>query len=92
MKIIANVPGILFLVPYLVVRKGMTDIDQIFEIVMQWTDRCAKLKRLEPSRREYANEVRSRIYEVMRDRIPHMSLERLREKNPDLYETLKDEE
>jgi hypothetical protein len=79
----------LILVPYLVVRRGMTDVDQIHSIVMGWADKCGELKRLEPTRSQYSNRVRSRIYEVMRDRKPWMSLKRLKEKNPRLYETLK---
>jgi hypothetical protein len=75
----------LIIVPYLVVRRGMTDVDQVHNIVMQWADKCAQLYRLEPTRYEYSNRIRSRIYEVMRDRIPPMRLETLREKNPDLY-------
>lgn len=78
----------LILVPYLVVRRGMTDVDQITQIVMKWADKCAELYRLEPSRREYEKRVRSRTYEVMRDRIPYMGLETLKEKNPDLYQRL----
>jgi hypothetical protein len=76
------------LVPYLVVRRGMTDVEHIHNIVMQWADKCGELYRLEPTRHEYSNRVRSRIYEVIRDRIPYMSLERLKEKNPGLYEKL----
>jgi hypothetical protein len=78
----------LILVPYLVVRRGMTDVDHITQIVMQWADKCAELYKLEPSRREYEKEVTSRVYEVMRDRIPHMGLERLKEKNPELHRHL----
>jgi hypothetical protein len=79
----------LILVPYLVVRRGMTDPDKIYGIVMQWADKCAELKRLEPSRHEFAARLTSRIYEVMQNRVPHMQLQTLKEKNPDLYETLK---
>lgn len=81
----------LILVPYLVVRRGMTDVDQIHDIVMQWADKCAQLYRLEPSRHEYSNRVRSRIHEVMQSnpRIPPMRLETLKEKNPWLYEKLR---
>lgn len=80
----------LILVPYLVVRRGMTDVDQIHNVVMQWADKCGELYRLEPTRREYSNRVRSRIYEVMQSnpRIPNMSLENLKEKNPELYRQL----
>ena len=78
----------LILVPYLVVRRGMTDVDQIQDIVMQWADKCDELYRLEPSRRKYEKEVRSRILEVMQIRIPPMRLERLKEKNSELYEKL----
>jgi len=55
---------------------------------MQWADKCARLYKLEPSRREYEKRIRSRVYEVMRDRIPHMSCERLKEKKPDLHKQL----
>lgn len=55
---------------------------------MKWADKCGELYKLEPSRREYEKEVRSRVYEVMRGRISQMSLERLKEKNPELYEKL----
>jgi Primase X len=80
----------LILVPYLVVRRGMTDVDQIHNVVMQWADKCGELYRLEPTRREYSNRVRSRIYEVMQSnpRIANMSLEKLKEKNPELYRQL----
>jgi hypothetical protein len=78
----------LSLVPYLVLRRGIKDVNKITEKVMQWADKCAQLYRLEPSRREYEKEVRSRVYEVMQDRIPYMGLERLKEKNPDLYSHL----
>jgi hypothetical protein len=82
----------LILVPYLVVRRGMIDVDQIQYIVMQWADNCAKLYRLEPSRREYASRVRSRTYEVMRSnpKIPPMRLETLKEKNPGLFKKLEE--
>jgi hypothetical protein len=66
----------------------MIDVDQIQEIVMQWADNCAKLYRFEPSMREFANRVRSRTYKVMRDRIPPMKLETLKEENPELYRQL----
>ncbi len=33
--------------------EGVTDVDQITQIVMKWADRCAGLYRLEPSRRVY---------------------------------------
>jgi hypothetical protein len=79
----------LILVPYLVVRKGMTDQDQIYDIVMSWADKCAELKRLEPSRHEFAARIRSRIYEVIRVRVPPMTFETLKEKCPELYETLR---
>lgn len=79
----------LILVPYLVVRRGMTDVDQITQIVMKWADKCGELYRLEPSRREYEKEVRSRVYEVMRYRIPPIGLETLKEKNSGLYDKLR---
>jgi hypothetical protein len=79
----------LILVPYLVVRKGMTDPNQIYDIIMQWADKCSELKRLEPSRHEFANRTKRRIHEVMQKRVPHMRLSILKEKNSELYENLK---
>jgi hypothetical protein len=79
----------LILVPYLVIRRGMTDETQISDTIMQWADKCGELRRLQPSRREFAYKVRSRTHEVMQgDRIPPMRLETLKEKNPSLYEKL----
>lgn len=75
----------LIIIPYLVVRRGMADENQISDIVMQWADRCAELRRLEPSRREFAYKVSSRVREVKRDKISQMKLATLRVKNPQLY-------
>jgi hypothetical protein len=82
------------LIPYFVVIKGMTDFNQIFDIIMQWLDKCAQLRRLNPSRHDFVNRVRQRINEVMEDHskdeaIAPMRFETLKEKNPNLYKTLK---
>jgi hypothetical protein len=79
----------LILVPYLVVIRGMTDVDQITQIILKWAYKCAELYKLEPSRREYQKRIRPRVYEVMQYRIPPMRLETLKEKNPWLYEKLR---
>jgi hypothetical protein len=78
----------LIIIPYLIVRRGMTDQAQILDTVMKWADKCAELKRLEPSRHEFAAKVQSRIREVMRDRVSQMKLATLKEKNPELYDRL----
>jgi hypothetical protein len=78
----------LILVPYLVLTRGITDPDQVCSIIMEWADKCAELRRLDPSRREFAAKTRSRIYHVLQERVPHMKLETLKEKNPDLYKQL----
>jgi hypothetical protein len=67
----------------------MTDRNEVHDMVMNWADKCTELQRLDPSRREFAVRVRSRIVEVMRDRIPPMTLDTLKEKNGELYEALK---
>jgi hypothetical protein len=57
----------LILIPYLIVDKGMTDRDKIYDIVIQGADKCDQLRRLEPSRRDFSIRVRSRIdqeYEI----------------------------
>jgi len=79
----------LIIIPYLVVNRGLTDKDQIAGIVMHWADKCAELKRLDPSKREFAHRVRSRTYEVMQQRVPPMKLDTLKDKNPELYQNLK---
>jgi hypothetical protein len=81
----------LILVPYLVLNRGITDPDQVCNIIMEWADKCAELRRLDPSRREYANRVWSRTYEVKQSRIPPMRFDTLKEKNPWLYEKLNSE-
>ena len=79
----------LIIIPYLVVCRGMTDRNEINDVVMHWADKCAELRRLDPSRREFSVRVRSRIDEVMKDRIPPMTLDTLKEKSGELYETLR---
>jgi hypothetical protein len=78
----------LILVPYLVVRRGMTDEVRIRDTIMQWADKCAELRQLDPSRREFERRIQSRIYESAQERIPPMRLETLKEKNPELYKHL----
>lgn len=70
----------------------MTDESQIYDIVMEWADRCSELRLLEPSRREFEKRIGSRLYEVMESRIPPMRLETLKEKAPGLYRKLRQEE
>jgi hypothetical protein len=79
----------LIIIPYLVVCRGMKDKNEILNFVMQWADKCAELRRIEPSRQDFSFRVRSRIDEVMRDRIPLMTFDTLKEKNRELYEALK---
>jgi hypothetical protein len=79
----------LIIVPYLVVRKGMTDPQQISDTVMQWADKCGELRSLQPSRRDFEHKVRDRTHEVMHTRISQMKLATLKVKYPDLYEILK---
>ncbi len=78
----------LILVPYLVLRRGMANPDQVCDIVMQWADKCGELRRLEPSRDAFAAKVRSRTYEVTQDRISHMKWSTLQERNPELCKIL----
>lgn len=78
----------LILVPYLVLRRGITDVDKVTEIVMKWADKCGRLRRLDPSRREFEKDTRSRFYVVSKDRIPPMTLEKLKEKNPELHKKI----
>lgn len=77
------------IIPYLVVCKGMTDRNEIHDVVMNWADKCAELRRLDPSRHEFSIKTIRRIEEVTRDKIPPMTLGTLKEKNRELYEALK---
>jgi hypothetical protein len=79
----------LILIPYLVLDRGITDEEEVYDIVMEWVDKCGELRRLDPSRREFEKRVYSRIDQVKQDRIPHMKFDTLKEKNPRLYESLK---
>jgi hypothetical protein len=78
----------LILVPYLVVRKGTTDPNQIIDIIMQWADRCDELCSLEPSRRGFEKRIRYRIKKVVRNRIPPMRWDTLQQDNPELAQKL----
>jgi hypothetical protein len=78
----------LILVPYLVLRKDVTYPAQVSDIVMSWADKCAELRSLDPSRREFEHKIWSRTHEVMHDRIPPMKFSTLKEKNPDLYQKI----
>ena len=54
----------------------------------RWADKCAELRRLDPSRREFERRIYSRIGEVIQERTPHMGIERIRKDHPVLYEML----
>jgi hypothetical protein len=79
----------LVIIPYLVVCRGMSDTNEVHDIVMQWADKCAEFQRLDPSRREFSIRIRRRIDEVRRDRVPPMTLDTLKERNRELYGSLK---
>jgi hypothetical protein len=71
----------LIIIPYLIVRRGITDINEIESIVMRWADKCNELEPLNPTYREFERDVRYRIRVVMRDMIPPMSFDKMREEN-----------
>jgi hypothetical protein len=80
----------LILVPYLIVDKGLTDRNQIYDIVMTWADKCHELQRLKPSRSEFSMRLISRIDTVLDsdDKVPPMTLERTKQQCPELYKAL----
>ena len=80
----------LIIIPYLMVRRGITDINEIEAIVMRWADKCNELESLRPSYREFEREMRSRIRVVLRDMIPPMRFDTLQEENPKLAKMLKE--
>jgi hypothetical protein len=78
--------------PYLVVIKGLTDLNQIQDIAMEWMDKCDQLKRLD-SRQAFVARIRSRTHQVMEahakgEAIPPKKWETLKKENPDLYRQL----
>jgi hypothetical protein len=79
----------LIIIPYLIVRKGMTDVNEIEAIVMRWADKCNELEPLRPSYREFERDMRYRIRVVMRDMIPPKSFDTLQEENPALAQKLR---
>lgn len=83
----------IIIIPYLVVIKRVADASKIYNITMQWLEKCAELKRLEPSRHVFAARKRSRIYQVMQadskgEAIAPMKWERLKKENPWLFKKL----
>jgi hypothetical protein len=79
----------LIIIPYLIVRKGMTDVNEIEAVVLKWADMCNELEPLRPSYREFERDIRYRIDIVMRDMIPPMSFDKFQEENPDLARKLR---
>lgn len=80
------------IIPYLVVIKGMTDINQIQGITMQWLDRCDQLRRLD-SRHSFVGRITSRAYQVLEahskgEAIAPMKWKTLKDENPELYKLL----
>lgn len=74
----------LIIIPYLVVRRGITTVEEIEATVMKWADMCNEIEPLRPSYREFERDMRYRIKVVMRDMIPHMSWGTFQEQNPEL--------
>jgi hypothetical protein len=77
----------LILIPYLVVRRGLSP-NEVYTTIMKWAIECDKLRPLQPSRRAFSDRIRTRIQEVVRNRIPPMSIQALHEMNPSLCELL----
>ena len=81
-------PRDLILIPYLVIPRRKTDMGQIQQIVIRWAIKCAELRMMDPSRREFEKRTLIRVYEVLRDRIPHTTLDTLKKKIPELHKQL----
>jgi hypothetical protein len=79
----------LIIIPYLIVRKGMTDVNEIEAVVLKWADMCNELEPLRPSYREFERDIRYRIDIAMRDMIPPMSFDKFQEENPELARKLR---
>jgi hypothetical protein len=70
----------LIIISFLVVCRNMTDRYEMHDMVMRWADRYTELRRLDPSRRDFSFRVRSGIDEVLRDRVPPVTLNTLKER------------
>ena len=63
--------------------------EQAYDIIWDWLDRCAKLRRLEPSRHHFDHHVvRYQLEEARRSKRLPMKLETLKKRNLDLYKKL----
>jgi hypothetical protein len=79
----------LILSRYLINVKRL-DYNQAYSIIWQWLDRCASLKKLEPSRHYFDSYVvKYQLQEAARSKRLPMKLETLKERNPGLYKKLK---
>jgi hypothetical protein len=79
----------LIIIPYLIVRRGITNTDEIEAIVMGWADKCNELEPLNPTYREFEKDMRYRINVVRRKMIPPMSFDTLQKENPELAKMLR---
>jgi hypothetical protein len=73
----------LILIPYLIVRRGASS-KETYDIVMNWANKCAELRPLQPSYNAYESRVRTRIQEVLRDKVPPMTWAKFQEVQPDI--------
>jgi hypothetical protein len=65
------------------------EYEKAYEIIWQWLDSCAKIKRLEPSRSYFDQEVvRYQLDLAQKNGIPAMTETKLQEKYPGLYSKL----
>jgi hypothetical protein len=77
----------LVIIPYLVVRRGLAPAE-VYDTVMAWAKNCAKLRPLQPSHSAYSSRVRTRIQEVVRDKIPPMTWAKFQEMQPEIAELI----
>jgi hypothetical protein len=80
------------IIPYLMIIKGIRDVNTILSLTMNWLDKCDQLRRLQPSKRDFENRIRYRRNEIInsgKDAIPPIKEETLKREHPDLYENLK---
>lgn len=82
----------LVIVPYLIVRKGMTDVGEIEAVVMRWADMCNEIEPLRPSYRGFVQDLRYRIKVVMREMKPPKSWGTFQEENSELAQRLRERE
>lgn len=78
----------LILAPYLLNIRHLS-LEQTYAMIMDWLNKCEQLRPLQPSRRDFNYRVKIALERAQKTGILPMRLDTLKERSPELYETLK---